>query len=219
VSESPGEAVEETLKLIANELGDEGLALKPGLILKRKQGDQTHSIRAQCRTRNRAGAMARFELSAWFESDVLSSWCKERWPGRPASVTKFDRVVGVLDLKLPDSPRHAEWDVVELDVRHEVAAEAASIIRSQALPWFEKMSDPVTALAELGATPKPRASLIHYAVAAGRSDAARERIAALANSSPHFAGVLEAVRQDGKPAAYRNAFEPLAWAAVDCGIA
>ena len=218
MSESPRDAIEATLKLIEAELADEGFALKAGMILARKNGDQTHLIRAQAATRNKAGTMARFEISAFFESKRLAAWKKVQWPGRPAAVTKFDSLVDVLQLKFPGTPHRAEWDVVDPGVRFDVAKEAAAIIRAQALPWFELTSDPVLALAKLLA-PSTHASLVYYAVAAGQPDAARARIAEIAAGNAAFAEVLENVRRNGKPSAYRNAFEPIAWAAVSAGIA
>jgi hypothetical protein len=133
-------------------------------------------------------------------------------------LTKFDRVAATLQLKVPDSPHHAEWDAADAARRPEVAREAAAIIRAQALPWFELMADPVAALSAAETTPN-LASVIHYAIATGHSDAARERVASLAQSNVHFAEILETVRTNGKPPAYRNVYEPIAWAAVDCGIA
>lgn len=218
MSESPREAIEATLGLIAQELAGEGFAAKPGLALGRKLGDQGHRFHCQSSKWNRAGELAAFQLSAWFESDRLSSWKKMRCPGRPATVTRFDRVVATLQLKLPDSPRHAEWDAIDPARRPQVAREAAAIIRAQALPWFQLMGDPVATLSEADVIPN-LASVIEYAVAAGHSDAARERVASLAASNANFARILEAVRLNGKPPAYRNAYEPIAWAAVECRIA
>ncbi len=218
MSGSPREAIEATLGLIAEELGSEGFALKPGLVLRRKLGNQGHAFHCQSSKWNRGGELAVFQLGAWFESDRLSSWRKARRPGRPAEVTKFDRVAATLQLKVPDSPHHAEWDAVDAARRPEVAREAAAIIRAQALPWFELMGDPVAALRASEVIPN-LASVIQYAVATGHSDAARERVASLEQSNVHFAEILETVRANGKPAAYRNAYEPIAWAAVDCGIA
>jgi len=218
VSESPRDAIEATLKLIENELADEGFALKPGMILSRNLGDQRHVIRSQAATRNRARAMACFEISAWFESKRLAAWKKEKLPDRPASITKFDGLVDTRQLKFPGTPHHAKWDVVDPGRRSGVATEAASIIRAQALPWFEMTSDPVLALRNL-VTQSSHASLVDYAVAMGQHDAVRARIAELAASNAAFGNVLESVRRNGKPTAYRNAFEPIAWAAVSCGVA
>jgi hypothetical protein len=61
--------------------------------------------------------------------------------------------------------------------------------------------------------------LVYHALATGHSDAARARIAEIAAGNAAFADVLEAVRRNGKPSSYRNAFEPIAWAAVSSGIA
>lgn len=219
MNESPRQAIEATLGLIARELADEGFELKPGLMLRRKRGDRGHLFHSQSSKWNRSGELAIFQLSASFESDTLSAWVKKRWPDRPTEIAKYDRVVSAMQIKRPDSLRHVEWDAVDPGGRAQIAIDAASLIREQALPWFEMMSDPVAALNELVRSPMPRASVIHYAIASGHSDAARERIAALADGNPHFAGVLEAVRQNGKPSAYRNAYEPIAWAAIDCGVA
>jgi len=218
VGESPRDAIEATLKLIEAELADEGFMLKSGLILARKQSDHTHAIRTQAATRNRAGLMARFEISAWFESNRLAAWKKAHLPARPAAVTKFDRVVDIRQLKFPGTPHHAEWDVVDPGVRSQVAKEAANIVRAQALPWFELTSDPVLALGNL-VTKSIQTSLVYHALATGHSDAARARIAEIAAGNAAFADVLEAVRRNGKPSSYRNAFEPIAWAAVSSGIA
>lgn len=218
MSESPREAIEATLALVSAELSDTGLGLKPGLILKRKRGDQTHIIGTQARARNQAGVMARFEITAWLESDRLGAWKKSKWPDRSASITRFDRLVDTLRLVFPGTSRHAEWDVVDPSVRPAVAKEAAEIIRAQALPWFEQAGDPVAALGNL-VTNSIQPSLIDYAVATDNLDAARARIAAIASSNAKFAETLEAVRQNGKPNAYRDAFEPIAWAAVSSGVA
>lgn len=43
-------------------------------------------------------------------------------------------------------------------------------------------------------------------------------LAELAATNEHFTKVLESVRRGGKPAAYSNAFEPIAWAAVESGL-
>jgi hypothetical protein len=217
VGEGPREAIDSTLAMLAEELIDTGLALKPGLKLRRKMDEQTHVIRTQASKWNRSGLQARFEISAWFESDLLGAWKKQRWPGRSPAITQFDRLVNTLQLKFPDTVHHAEWDVVDPAVRPQTAKDAAAIIRDQALPWFERMADPAAALGSL-VTDSIQPSLVYYAVATGHSDAARSRIAELSVTSPSFAETLDAVRRDGKPAAYRNAYEPIAWAVVSCGL-
>jgi hypothetical protein len=218
VGESPREAVEATLAAVAEQLADTKLTLKPGMVLRRKSGDRTDIIGTQTSKWNRAEVQARFEISACFESDRLGDWKKQRWPGRPPSVAKFDRLVDVLKLKFPGTPRQAGWDVVDPAARSTVASEAAAIIRSQALPWFDQMEDPTAALRRL-VTESIHASLIYYAIASGEADAARRRVAEIANARESFATLLETVRRDGKPKAYRNVYEPIAWAAVECGLA
>lgn len=218
MSESPRDAVEATLAMIAQELQGTGLELKPGLKLQRKPDGQRHVIRTQTSKWNRSAVQAWFELSAWFECDRLGAWMKAQSPGRPAAITRFDSLVNALQLMFPGTPHRAKWDVVDPAARAQAATEAAAIIRDQALPWFEKMGDPETALGDLLAK-STHPSLVYYAVATGHSEYARRRIAELAESNKVLAEVLDAVRRDGKPAAYRNAYEPIAWAAVSCGIA
>jgi hypothetical protein len=214
----PREAVEAALRLLAAELADEGFALGTGLILRSRQGDTTRIIRTQTSKWNRSGVQARFELSAWFESDELAAFRKLRSPNRPASVMKFDRLVTTRKLRFPGSPRHAEWDVLDTAVRPAVAMEALAIIRADILPWFEKMRNPVEALAEL-LDGSIHSSLIAYAVATGYADAARTRIAALAIDKPQFGEVLDRLRREGKPAAFRSPLEQIAWTAIDCDVA
>jgi len=219
VGESPREAIEATLGLVARELTEEGFQLKPGPLLRRKREGQGHVIHCQSSKWNRSGEFAGFRLTAWFESDILSSWTKKRWPGRPTEIEKYDRVVSSMQIKRAGNPHHVEWDAVDPASRSEIAADVASLIREQALPWFEMMSDPVTALSELVRSPIPSPPVVHYAIATGHSEDARRSIAALREANVHFAKVLDDVRRNGKPPAYRNAFEPIAWAAVECGIA
>jgi hypothetical protein len=218
VGESPRDAVESTLALLAKELEGTGFALKPGLMLVRKQSDLTHRLRTQTNRYNRAGLMARFEFSAWLESDRLGKWMKEHAPGRPAAVTKFDRLVIARQLKLPGRPHHAEWDVVDPASRPAAAAEVAAIVRDDILPWFAKVDDPAGALDELGGA-SSHPSIIRYAVATRHADLARARIAEFAREVPKFRETLDRLRRDGKPSAFRGSYESLAWVAIDAGVA
>jgi len=217
-AETPREAVEATLALLASELSDTGFALKPGLMLRRKVGDLTHSLRAQPNKSNREGQSARFRLSAWLESAELSAWKKAQAPDRPAAVAKFDSFVLARDLNFLGSPHHGDWDVVDPGERPAAAASIVEIVRSDTLPWFDKVSDPVSALDEL-MNGSLHSSIIEFAVATGNAEAARRRIAAIAAEKPKIAEVLERLRRDGKPAAFRDGLEPIVWTAIDAGVA
>jgi hypothetical protein len=211
--EGPREAVEATLGLLAEELEGTGFSFAPGLVLRRKAGDLTQTIRAQTDKHNKTGVLARFSLTAWLESAALGAWMKQRYPDRPPS-----RFVTARQLKSPGTPHHAGWDVVDQAIRRSVAAEAAQIVRVDILPWFEMVSDPAAALSTVLEEPWSPA-IIPYAVATGHSATARQRVAELCEKNPAFRNTLERLHRDGKPAAYRDGLEPIAWNAIEAGVA
>lgn len=210
--------MEATLALLADELASEGFTLKAGLQIKRNDGEFADLIRAQSSTWNRGGVQAWFNLTAIGESARLSVFKKERWPGRRAAVTKFDRWVTSRQLKWIGQPRTARWDAIDPAARPGIAREAAAIIRADILPWFQLARDPLWQLSQLvDHSTNPR--ILTFAVALDEADAAKARIAELRATNSRFEEAFRRLKRDAADRGGGNAFDAVVLTALELDLA
>ncbi|MGN6589714.1 MAG: hypothetical protein ACTHKE_05420 [Sphingomicrobium sp.] len=218
MSETPREAVEATLALIAHGLADEGFALKPALAIKRKDGDFTDVISAQTSVWNRSGTQAWFGLTARLESGRFSKYRKQRWPDRPASVTRYDRFAASRQVKRPDTNLTCRWDALDPAKRPAIAATAVEIIRVDILPWLAAVRDPLAVLRGLEEGFLSGRGLA-YACAWDLADEARAYLAEHAAANPALAETVARLKADPTDRKPGNAWDSVVLQAFELGLA
>jgi hypothetical protein len=214
MAEAPRDAVQAVLALIADALSGEGFTLKPKLEIKRADGDLTDVLDCQTSVWNRTDVQAWFGLSAHLESGTLSRYMKQRWPGRPANVTRYDRFAVSRQIKFPGTPHTVNWNALEPPGRPAIAAEATAIIRAEVLPWFERMRDPRQVLRSMEEGFVSSKVLI-YACACGIETEARAYLAERASRNPAMAEAIERIRADPSNRKAGNAWDNVMLKAIE----
>ncbi|MEQ7873220.1 hypothetical protein ABDK56_04340 [Sphingomonas sp. ASV193] len=216
--ETPRDAVEATLAMIAAALAGEGFALKPGLKIKRVDGDYTDVIRTQTSVWNRTDTQAWFTLTAVIESGRFGRFLKARWPDRPANVSRHDRFVTSRQLKKPGTNLTCRWDAILPGDRAAIAEEATGNIRTQILPWFAAMRDPLAVVRQI---PGPFAGtrLLHYALANGLEREMRAHLVEVSQKVPAFGEAMARMKAGTMDRRPGNSFDEIALRAIELGLA
>lgn len=221
--ETSREAIGDTLRQIADQLANSGFALRSGQKLTRKRGDMTEELHAQADRGNRAGEVMRFRLSVMTHSAAAKRWAKAQDLPALHSEGPFAGVVGSMQLHFAEGLNGSDFDVLNPDDRPFVAERVAAKVREVALPWFDTMANPETALATLGEGPNNETWLLRFALAHGLDTEARDALALRCARSPDFAReFMEYAAQitaSGAPQGYHDATEELAAFAVAAGLA
>ncbi|AKM11152.1 hypothetical protein [Croceicoccus naphthovorans] len=221
--ETPREAIDDTLRHIADRLADCGFAVRSGHKLARKRGDMTEELHAQADRGNRAGEVVRFRLSAMTHSAAAKRWTMVQTEPALHSEGPFAGVVGSTQLHFAEGLNGRDFDVVNPDDRPFVAETFAARVLQTVLPWFDTLDDPEAALATMGDVPTNETWLLRFALAHGLDAEARDALARRCGRYPdfarEFAQYVAQIAANGPPQGYRDATEELAAFAVAANLA
>lgn len=221
--ETPRDAIDDTLRQIADKVADLGFEMRSGQKLTRKRADMTEELRVQADRNNRAGEVARVRFDAMSHSAAARRWAKAQTKPELHCKGPFAGVVGSMQLHFAEGVNGRDFDVLNPDDRPLVAVIVAERVREVVLPWFDAMADPETALAMLGEVPTNETWLLRFALARGLDAEARDALARRCGRWPEFARefaqYVAQIAANGAPQGYHDATEELASFAYAAGLA